>query len=71
MSEIKQVGMEELLEAMASGSLIIAWDTPIYRQLLINNKSGLLIEENNYTELANIIQAVGDNKHNYSSLGIG
>lgn len=58
-----------LLEAMAAGCIIIAWDTPIYRQLLRNGFSGILVEENNYLELSDSIKYVKKNKKELLSLG--
>lgn len=59
-----------LLEAMASGCIIIAWNTPIYTQLLEENISAILVEENNYMQLAEKIKYVMDNKNNLIGLGI-
>ena len=40
------------LEAMASGKPIIAWDTPMFQQLIDNNINGFLVEYKNYYELS-------------------
>jgi glycosyltransferase involved in cell wall biosynthesis len=59
-----------LLEAMAAGKIIIAWNTQIYTQLIEDGISGLLVEENNYVELAEKIKYVIKNKENLLKLGI-
>lgn len=40
------------IEAMAAGKAIIAWDSPIYRQILKNKKSALLVSEGNVDDLS-------------------
>lgn len=57
------------LEAMAAGKIIIAWDTPIYRQLIQNEHSGLLVEEHNHEELAEKIKYVASNYEHLFHLG--
>jgi len=42
-----------LLEAMAAGKIIIAWDNKVHNRI-INNDSAFLIEEGNISELANL-----------------
>jgi glycosyltransferase involved in cell wall biosynthesis len=59
-----------LLEAMASKKIIIAWNTPIYTQLIQDGISGILVEENNYAKLADRIEYVIKNKKQLENLGI-
>ena len=44
-----------LLEAMASGKPIVAWENAIYTQLLVNHENSLLVPENEPKALANAI----------------
>lgn len=45
-----------LLEAMAGGKPIIAWDNSIYNQILVHRKNALLVPEDNPTVLAEAIK---------------
>jgi glycosyltransferase involved in cell wall biosynthesis len=45
------------LEAMCSGVPVIAWDTPVYRQLIDSGRSGFLVPEGDSEELAMAVQA--------------
>lgn len=45
-----------LLEAMATGNAIVAWDTYTYSQVITNGYNGLLAAKNDVKELANTIQ---------------
>jgi glycosyltransferase involved in cell wall biosynthesis len=57
------------LEAMAAGKAIVAWDSPVYQQLLKNGKSALLVPEGNIDELAQSIIRQIENPKLRSSLG--
>lgn len=46
------------LESLGSGSPVIAWDTPIYRQLISDQINGILVPYNDNTKLAEAILAV-------------
>jgi glycosyltransferase involved in cell wall biosynthesis len=58
------------LEAMASGRIIVAWDSAVYRQLLIHNKSAFLIEENNSAKLADALEELIQRYGNYNIMGL-
>jgi len=47
-----------LLESMAAGCATIAWDSPVYRQLVVNGESAILVKENSWEELANAMERV-------------
>lgn len=57
-----------LLEAMASGRLIIASDIPANRDLIQNDENGLLFPPGNHHKLTQILNNVNENKTIYSSL---
>ena len=40
------------LESLISGTPVIAWDSPVYRQMIIHRESGYLVEEKNVVALA-------------------
>lgn len=46
------------LESMASGVPVIAWDTPVYRQLMKSGHSGILVREGDTDGLAGAIRQV-------------
>lgn len=46
------------LESMASGSVVVAWDTPVYRQLNKEEKTMILVEEKNTGLLAEAISKI-------------
>lgn len=48
-----------LLEAMAAGRLIIAWDNEVHRQV-VDNTSAILVEEGNIVKLKNILISLTD-----------
>ena len=58
------------LEAMASGRIIVAWDSAVYRQLLIHNNSAFLVEENNSVKLADALEELIQSYDNYNIMGI-
>jgi len=43
------------LEAMAAGKAIVAWDSPVYRQLIKNGESALLVPEGDTDALAKAV----------------
>ncbi len=55
-----------LLEALSSGAVVIAWDYFKYSQLIVNRKSGFLVEENNPAKLGEMIEYVLEN---YDKMG--
>jgi glycosyltransferase involved in cell wall biosynthesis len=58
------------LEAMASGRVIVAWDSAVYRQLLGDNKSAFLVEENNSAKLADALEELIQSHGNYNIMGL-
>ncbi len=58
-----------LLEAMAAGCAIIATDIPENRELIENNKNGILINWNDLKQLGKIINKLADNKDLRLELG--
>lgn len=58
------------LEAMLSYTPIIAWDSPVYRQLIKDHESGILVEPWNSYELAKGIYDLFSNEINYREMGI-
>ena len=49
------------LEAMAAGKPIVAWDTPVYQQLIMNMQEGYLVKYPDLDELAEGINFVLEN----------
>ena len=49
------------LEAMAAGKPIVAWDTPVYQQLIVNMQEGYLVKYPDLDELAEGINFVLEN----------
>lgn len=47
-----------LLEAMAAGKVIVAWDSPVYRQILKHNHSAFLVEEQNVAQLGLALERI-------------
>jgi glycosyltransferase involved in cell wall biosynthesis len=47
-----------LLEGMAAGRAIVAWDTPVYQQLIEDGESGCLVPFRDYKALARAIKTV-------------
>lgn len=58
-----------MLEAMACGKIILAWDTPIYRQLVENGVSAFLIEQDNHRQLAETLLYIMDNESKLKEVG--
>ncbi len=51
------------IEALAAGVPVVAWDSPVYRQIIENGKNGILVKENDSKELARkILMVLRDNK---------
>ena len=40
------------LESLLSGTPVIAWDNPVYRQMIHHKESGYLVKEQDVSELA-------------------
>jgi glycosyltransferase involved in cell wall biosynthesis len=57
------------LESMAAGKAILAWDTPVYRQLIQNGYSGVLAEEGDTEALAQELSRLIDTPALRESLG--
>ena len=57
------------LEAMAAGKAIVAWNSPIYKQLLEHGKSALFVPEGNVDELARSISGLIENPNLRYRLG--
>lgn len=49
------------LEAMAAGKAIVAWDTAVYRQLLVNGYSAFLVPDQDQAALARAISVLIEN----------
>ena len=57
------------LEAMAAGKAIVAWNSPVYKQLLEHGKSALLVPEGNVDKLAESMANLIENPKLRHSLG--
>ena len=57
------------LESMASRTPVIAWDTPVYRQMITHKSSGYLVEEKNIDALAEGIQWMLTHKSASTAMG--
>jgi len=57
------------LEAMASGKAIVAWDAPVYTQILEHRKTGMLVEFQNYQKLAKTINELLEKDNLRKKLG--
>jgi len=57
------------LESMAAGRAIIAWDSPIYRQLIRDGHSGVLVEHGNTKALARELQRLIEDPARREALG--
>lgn len=40
------------IECLATKKPVVAWDSPVYRQMIKNKENGLLVETNNVKQLA-------------------
>lgn len=58
-----------LLEAMAAGNAIIAWDNAIYRQILKNGYTGIMVPERDISALASAIENLLNNMELQKELG--
>lgn len=59
-----------LLEAMASSKIIVAWDTPVYRQLIKDRVSGFLVEKDNHIELAKTLNYIINGGSSLEYIGV-
>ncbi len=57
------------LESMVSKTIVIAWDKPVYRQIIEHMKNGILVEYMNIEKLAESIKWVIDNKDKCEIIG--
>lgn len=57
------------LESMATGKPVIAWNSPVYTQMITNGSNGLLVEEKNASELADAIYWIYANPVEAARLG--
>lgn len=57
------------LEAMASRTPIVAWDSPVYRQFNNKLKTMQLIEQGNISQLASAIEDIVNNREKYEEMG--
>jgi len=57
------------LEGMAAGRAIVAWDTPVYHQLIRHKESGWLVPEGDIAALADAIRALLQSEDLSFSLG--
>jgi glycosyltransferase involved in cell wall biosynthesis len=57
-----------MLEAMATGCLIVASDTAPVRELITSKENGLLVDFFNPEEIADTVEAVLDNPSAYQLL---
>ena len=57
------------LEAMAAGKAIVAWDSPVYQQLLVQGHSALLVPEHDSIALARAIAILLENPSMRDFLG--
>jgi glycosyltransferase involved in cell wall biosynthesis len=57
------------IEAMAAGKAIVAWDTPVYQQLLVNGYSAFLVPYNDIVALARAIAILVENPRVRSYFG--
>ena len=58
-----------LIEACAASRPVIAYDVEWHSELVINNKTGYLIEENDINEVVNKINYLLENKETADELG--
>lgn len=58
-----------LLEGMAAGCPIVAWDTPVYRQVITDNESGYLVPLNNHLKMAKAIAMILTSPEDAEKLG--
>ena len=56
------------LEALASGTPVVAWNSPVYSQLIEHGATGYLVEENNPRALAEGILEVSRHYQTYTEM---
>lgn len=57
------------LEGLASRTPVIAWNSPVYTQLIEHQVNGVLVKEKNTQELANAIYSIKNNYSKYKKMG--
>jgi len=59
---------QALIESMAVGKPIVAWDTLVYSQIIQNNIHGILVEKGNFSKMIKAIDSILSNKLLYDNL---
>ena len=57
------------LESLLSGTPVIAWDSPIYRQMVTHGKTGWLVKENDAAALAAGILWIAEHREKAAEMG--
>lgn len=57
------------LESLLSGTPVIAWDSPVYRQMIIHGKSGWLVKEKDSASLAEGIFWLSEHRNDARRMG--
>ena len=58
-----------LLEGMAAGRAVVAWDTPVYQQLVKDQESGYLVPHNNHDALAHALKEMLESPEKAAQFG--